>query len=89
MPEARQLMSRHGITLSAASLAHLTESSEGWAAGLTRRGGRGPIPHWTPGSRSAGRGWQPETCGKPGAPSLPPSTPQAAKRRRASGWRPG
>jgi LuxR family transcriptional regulator, maltose regulon positive regulatory protein len=34
VPEARQLMSRHGITLSAASLAHLTESSEGWAAGL-------------------------------------------------------
>ncbi len=34
VPEAGQLMSRHGITLSAASLAHLTESSEGWAAGL-------------------------------------------------------
>lgn len=34
VPEAAQLMSRHGITLSAASLTHLTESSEGWAAGL-------------------------------------------------------
>lgn len=34
VPEAGQLMSRHGITLSASSLAHLTESSEGWAAGL-------------------------------------------------------
>jgi LuxR family maltose regulon positive regulatory protein len=34
VPEAGQLMSRHGVTLSAASLAHLTESSEGWAAGL-------------------------------------------------------
>ncbi len=34
VPEAGQLMSRHGITLSTASLARLTESSEGWAAGL-------------------------------------------------------
>lgn len=34
VPEVAQLMSRHGITLSAASLTHLTESSEGWAAGL-------------------------------------------------------
>lgn len=33
-PEAAQLMSKHGVTLPAASLDHLTERSEGWAAGL-------------------------------------------------------
>jgi LuxR family maltose regulon positive regulatory protein len=34
VPEAAQLMSQHGVTLPTASLAHLTERSEGWAAGL-------------------------------------------------------
>jgi len=34
MPEAAQLMSKHGVTLPAASLDHLTGRSEGWAAGL-------------------------------------------------------
>jgi LuxR family transcriptional regulator, maltose regulon positive regulatory protein len=32
--EAAALMARHGVTLPAASLAELTERSEGWAAGL-------------------------------------------------------
>jgi LuxR family maltose regulon positive regulatory protein len=34
VPEAAQLMTRHGVSLSTESLAHLIESSEGWAAGL-------------------------------------------------------
>jgi LuxR family transcriptional regulator, maltose regulon positive regulatory protein len=34
VPEVTQLMTQHGLTLPAASLAHLTERSEGWAAGL-------------------------------------------------------
>jgi LuxR family transcriptional regulator, maltose regulon positive regulatory protein len=32
VPEARQLMAQHGITLSAESLEHLTRRAEGWAA---------------------------------------------------------
>jgi LuxR family transcriptional regulator, maltose regulon positive regulatory protein len=32
VPEARQLMAQHGITLSAESLEHLTGRAEGWAA---------------------------------------------------------
>lgn len=34
VPEAAQLMTQHGVTLPTASVAHLTERSEGWAAGL-------------------------------------------------------
>lgn len=34
VPEAAQLMTQHGVTLPAPSLTHLTERSEGWAAGL-------------------------------------------------------
>jgi LuxR family maltose regulon positive regulatory protein len=34
VPEAAQLMTQHGVTLPALSLADLTERSEGWAAGL-------------------------------------------------------
>ena len=34
VPEAAQLMTQHGVTLPTASLADLTDRSEGWAAGL-------------------------------------------------------
>lgn len=34
VPEAARLMTQHGVTLPTASLADLTERSEGWAAGL-------------------------------------------------------
>ncbi|MGH3277911.1 MAG: LuxR C-terminal-related transcriptional regulator, partial [Trebonia sp.] len=34
VPEAARLMTQHGVTLPAASLADLAERSEGWAAGL-------------------------------------------------------
>jgi LuxR family maltose regulon positive regulatory protein len=34
VPEAARLMTQHGVILPAAALAHLTERSEGWAAGL-------------------------------------------------------
>ncbi len=34
MPEVIQLLTQHGVTLPTTSLTHLTERSEGWAAGL-------------------------------------------------------